>query len=135
MGNDFLPWNEYVALQIKPLKHCRLTFYYSHGLISQPLGFWCILTFMKIDPVTFLVTSVLQDELKNHRFRKTWAVNIEIHIQPFSEIHTTPHLTCFVSTFPPEFRLVCMYTYTLPFKSLGSLRNIFIFQRKALFFQ
>jgi len=25
--------------------------------------------------------------------------------------------------------------YTLPFKSLGSLRNVFIFQRKALFFQ
>jgi len=24
---------------------------------------------------------------------------------------------------------------TLPFKSLGSLRNVFIFQRKALFFQ
>jgi len=27
------------------------------------------------------------------------------------------------------------YIYTLPFKSLGSLRNVFIFQRKALFFQ
>jgi len=26
-------------------------------------------------------------------------------------------------------------THTLPFKSLGSLRNVFIFQRKALFFQ
>jgi len=25
--------------------------------------------------------------------------------------------------------------HTLPFKSLGSLRNVFIFQRKALFFQ
>jgi len=27
------------------------------------------------------------------------------------------------------------HTHTLPFKSLGSLRNVFIFQRKALFFQ
>jgi len=27
------------------------------------------------------------------------------------------------------------FKYTLPFKSLGSLRNVFIFQRKALFFQ
>jgi len=27
------------------------------------------------------------------------------------------------------------HLYTLPFKSLGSLRNVFIFQRKALFFQ
>jgi len=30
---------------------------------------------------------------------------------------------------------VPLYLYTLPFKSLGSLRNVFIFQRKALFFQ
>jgi len=28
-----------------------------------------------------------------------------------------------------------IYIYILPFKSLGSLRNVFIFQRKALFFQ
>jgi len=27
------------------------------------------------------------------------------------------------------------FIYSLPFKSLGSLRNVFIFQRKALFFQ
>jgi len=30
---------------------------------------------------------------------------------------------------------IYVYIYTLPFKSLGSLRNDFIFQRKALFFQ
>jgi len=29
---------------------------------------------------------------------------------------------------------ICLYIYTLPFKSLWSLRNVLIFQRKALFF-
>jgi len=34
----------------------------------------------------------------------------------------------------PVILLLQIY-YTLPFKSLGSLRNVFILQRKALFFQ
>src|SRR4029434_798556 len=49
----------------------------------------------------------------------------DAHTHAHTHTHTHTHTQAHIQT----------DTHTLPFKSLGSLRNVFIFQRKALFFQ
>jgi len=56
-------------------------------------------------------------------------IYIHIYMCIYTHIHIYAYIYIFIHTF------INTYIYTLPFKSLGSLRNVFIFQRKALFFQ
>jgi len=75
---------------------------------------------------------------RNHKYisrYSTWCIFMKHHsICTLYTLHSHCIIFVCVCVYIYIYTYVSFYIHTLPFKSLGSLRNVLIFQRKALFF-
>jgi len=137
------------------LRHARAHTWCTYSSLSSPLHFRPLLSSVpdSRDPVRRPVILTVRRTVANVSAARPRDVTIYVTTplcefvvktqnkcpQSLDMAHHSKHTNrCNVISFPiTEFpRYVgTICGYTLPFKSLGSLRNDFIFQRKALFFQ